>query len=82
MCVADVFGADGTPRPDVSPREVIETGYRELLARARKISDPQWRQAFLENVPHNRALAQQWKNLKADHAKWVPDVPEGPFTAR
>ncbi len=34
----------------------VEAGYRELMGRAEKISDPQWRKAFLSDVPEHRAI--------------------------
>ena len=36
-------------------------GYRELIARAYKISDPEWRKSFLENMAEHRQLPQLWQ---------------------
>jgi tetratricopeptide (TPR) repeat protein len=44
--------------------QAIRRGYQELLERARKISDPAWQKAFLENIPEHRALAQKFERLK------------------
>ncbi|MCI0521797.1 MAG: tetratricopeptide repeat protein, partial [Chloroflexi bacterium] len=34
----------------------LQKGVQDLQSRAEKISDPTWRQSFLENVPEHRAL--------------------------
>jgi hypothetical protein len=34
----------------------VEAGYNELMARAERISDPDWRRAFLENVAEHRTV--------------------------
>lgn len=39
----------------------IKAGYRELMDRAGKISDPEWRKSFLENVPEHRAIIELWE---------------------
>jgi eukaryotic-like serine/threonine-protein kinase len=44
-------------------RRIVGTARERLLARAAKISDPAWRQSFLERVPENArtmALARLW----------------------
>jgi hypothetical protein len=64
VCVADVFSQLEMHNSEASAYEVIEAGYRELLVRTEKISDPQWRQSFLENVAENRAVIERWQ---ADH---------------
>ena len=43
--------------------EVLEMAYAALTDVADSISDPSWRQAFLENVPDHRALMQMWERL-------------------
>jgi len=60
VCVADVFGAIETP--GVSAREVIKAGYRDLMQRAAKISDADWRRSFLENAAENRAIVERWES--------------------
>ncbi|MBI5301011.1 MAG: AAA family ATPase [Chloroflexi bacterium] len=62
LCVADV--ASVIEIPGLSPREVIEAGYRDLMQRAEKISDAEWRQSFLENVNENRAIMERWKKMQ------------------
>ncbi len=44
--------------------DAIRRGYQELQERARKISDPAWQKAFLENIPEHRALAQKFELLE------------------
>ena len=48
---AQVFAAAGDP---ASGENAIRRGYQELQERAGKISDPAWREAFLENIPEHR----------------------------
>lgn len=50
---ADVFEASGDQE---RARLAIEEGYGELMERARRIGDLEWRQAFLENVPEHHRL--------------------------
>jgi hypothetical protein len=47
-------------------QKCIENGYTELMERAAKISDPAWRNSFLENVPENKALTEMWTRLADD----------------
>jgi predicted ATPase len=56
--VSDVF--DALEDRDQS-RAAVESGYRELMARAEKISDAEWRKSFLENVPEHRAMVEMWE---------------------
>jgi tetratricopeptide (TPR) repeat protein len=42
-------------------REVVEAGYRELMERAEKISDAQWRKSFLENVKEHREMIETYE---------------------
>lgn len=57
VCIADVFSAVG--QVELS-RQVIETGYGELIQSADKISNAKWRRSFLENVAGNKAITEQW----------------------
>ena len=57
---ARVFEASGN---EVALRASIEAGYRELVERAQKISDSEWRDSFLHNVPEHRALGKRWEQL-------------------
>jgi tetratricopeptide (TPR) repeat protein len=60
-CVADVFAA--VESPPVSPRDVIEAGYLDLMQSAEKISAAEWRKSFLENVIENRTIVQRWQEM-------------------
>jgi tetratricopeptide (TPR) repeat protein len=44
-------------------RTAIEGGYRELMSRADKISDAEWRKSFVENIPENQALMEMWNRM-------------------
>jgi len=46
-------------------RAALAAGYHDLMARAEKISDPEWRQTFLGNIPEHRALVAQWERSQA-----------------
>ena len=50
-------------------RAVLAAGYQELMNRANKISDAQWRTSFLQNVPEHRMLSVRWQR----QAKDLPD---------
>jgi predicted ATPase/DNA-binding SARP family transcriptional activator len=58
-CIADVL--DRIEIPGISSHDVIEAGYRDLMQRAEKISDPDWRRSFIEDVAENRAIVERWK---------------------
>jgi tetratricopeptide (TPR) repeat protein len=58
LACADLFAADGDSGRS---RMAVESGYRELLARAEKIGDPAWRSSFLEKVPEHRAIMERWR---------------------
>ncbi len=45
-------------------RSTVEAGYRELMDRAKRISDGEWRSALLHNVPEHRALGEMWERLQ------------------
>ncbi|NTV64217.1 MAG: hypothetical protein HGA65_11865, partial [Oscillochloris sp.] len=62
LCVGAVFAALGDP--DLPSAEPIALGYHNLIQRAAKISDPEWRQSFLEKVPLNRALVERWQEIR------------------
>ena len=46
-------------------RAAVEAGHRELMQRAARISDPEWRQSFLQNVPEHHDLLIRWERLAA-----------------
>jgi hypothetical protein len=39
---------------------VIKAGYDELMVRANKISLPEWRRSFLEQVPEHQRIQARW----------------------
>ena len=41
--------------------EILDSAYRLLQERAAKISDPDMRRTFLENVPYHREILQSWE---------------------
>lgn len=61
VCIADVLAEISIP--DISSEQVIEIGYQDLMQRAEKISDIDWRQSFLENVSENRAIVEMWEKI-------------------
>ncbi len=63
LALADVFAALG--EPEHPPVAVITLGYDDLMQRATKISDPEWRRSFLANVPTNRDLVERRQHLEA-----------------
>ncbi len=62
VCMADILGQ--VEVPGISLPAVLEAGYHELMLRAEKISDPDWRRSFLEHVPENQAISTQWRQLR------------------
>jgi class 3 adenylate cyclase/tetratricopeptide (TPR) repeat protein len=54
---ADIFAAAGQAS---LVRRVVEAGYCELMARASRISLPEWRQTFLERVPEHHRIQVRW----------------------
>jgi hypothetical protein len=56
---ADIFTAAGQAS---LARSVIEAGYHELMRRADRISLPEWRQTFLEQVPEHYRLQGCWQD--------------------
>jgi class 3 adenylate cyclase/tetratricopeptide (TPR) repeat protein len=58
LTCADLFAAIGAL---AHSRTAIETGYRELLARAERIGDEAWRTSFLESVAEHREITERWR---------------------
>ena len=56
-------------RPLVDQINQQEIGYQALTEMARKISEPAWRQSFLENVPDNRELLEMWERTHRQSEK-------------
>jgi class 3 adenylate cyclase/tetratricopeptide (TPR) repeat protein len=44
-------------------RSAAEAGHTELSRRAERISEPEWRASYLENVPEHRMLRAKWEQL-------------------
>ena len=57
---ADVFAAGGQLR---LARRAVAAGYGELLLRAGKISLPEWRRSFLEQVPEHCRIQERWQKI-------------------
>jgi hypothetical protein len=55
---AQVFRALGDT---VKAQAVLESGYRALMDRSQKISDAEWRESYLENIPEHRFLVDAWE---------------------
>ena len=51
-----VLSAAGDPRA----ADVLANAHAELMKQADRISDPQARRSFLQNVPHNREIVAAW----------------------
>jgi hypothetical protein len=48
-------------------RKIIALGYHDPMQHAKKISDPEWRWPFLQNVDENKAVVKRWETVnKAD----------------
>ena len=60
LSCAQVFDAHGDTEKS---HATIEAGYRELIARADKISDAEWRKSFLENVAEHRAMIELYERV-------------------
>jgi tetratricopeptide (TPR) repeat protein len=58
LTCADVFEAAG--RLEAS-RRAMEDGYSELVRRADRLGDAEWRRSFLEHVPEHRRLTERWQ---------------------
>ena len=55
---ADLFDALGDTERS---RAAVTAGHRALIQYADKISNPEWRRSYLENVPENRAMVEMWE---------------------
>lgn len=68
LTLAEVFEGFATQtmmaEDEASARAILEAANQLVTARAAAISDPAWRQSFLENVPSNRALIERWQRLR------------------
>jgi predicted ATPase len=64
LTVVDIM--DGL-RDQETARLALEEGYRELMERADKISEPEWRKSFLENVEAHRTMVEMWERHRQAH---------------
>jgi tetratricopeptide (TPR) repeat protein len=62
LTCAEIFDALDEP---AQARAAVEAGYEELMGRAEKIDDPEWRRSFLESVREHRAIIDLWERLSA-----------------
>jgi tetratricopeptide (TPR) repeat protein len=58
---AETFDALGE---EENVRAVLESAHQALMDVLEKITIPEWRQSFLENVPDHRALMEMWERRK------------------
>ncbi|MBF6595564.1 MAG: AAA family ATPase [Thermaceae bacterium] len=60
LACAEVFTVFGDL---AAVQTVVEGGYRDLIERSYKISDPEWRKSFLENIAEHGQLLRLWQRL-------------------
>jgi predicted ATPase len=60
LTCAQIFKAVGEAH---QAQVAVVSGYKELMKRAEKISDPNWRKSFLENVPEHRLIIELNKRM-------------------
>jgi tetratricopeptide (TPR) repeat protein len=65
LICAEVFQVTGEHD---KARAAIEAGYREMMAFADKLTDPEWRTSYLEHLPDNVTLAARWRAIHPDAA--------------
>lgn len=58
--VADILSTAGESDNSTAS---IKAGYNDLMTRAAKLSNSEWRRIFLERVADNRVLAEKWQNM-------------------
>lgn len=61
MTCADLFRALGQ---EENARAAVQAGYHELMKRADKITNPEWRTSFLENVMEHRVMVEVWERTR------------------
>ena len=69
-CV-DVFTSLQQPS---QAQAALQAGRQELMSRAANISDPGWRQAYLQNVPEHAEIVARWEQTeqRETHSKNTP----------
>lgn len=58
-CV-NVFAAVGDTE---TSKAALEAGYKFLMERAEKITNPEWKKSYLENFPEHREIVAKWQEL-------------------
>jgi hypothetical protein len=43
---------------------ILEAGYKFLMERAEKITNPEWKKSYLENFPEHREIVAKWQALQ------------------
>jgi hypothetical protein len=61
LTCADVFEAT---RRQKAARRALKAGYQELVHRADRVGDADWRRSFLEQVPEHRRLVERWQQAR------------------
>jgi predicted ATPase/class 3 adenylate cyclase len=51
---------------DQAYRAAVAAGYDELMERAQRISDNEWRGSFLRDVPEHKILIERWQKLSSE----------------
>jgi hypothetical protein len=58
LTCAQVFEAAGEAD---HPRMALQAGYQELLGQAEMISNLEWREAYLQNIPEHSQITELWR---------------------
>ncbi len=61
LTCADIFDALGETEKS---HAAVKAGYNELMAQADKLSDPEWRRAYIENIREHRQIVDWWERLQ------------------
>lgn len=61
LTCADIFDALGETEKS---HAAVKAGYNELMVQADKLSDPEWRRAYLENIREHRQIIAWWERLQ------------------
>lgn len=61
LTCADIFDALGEKEKS---RAAVEEGYNELQIRVEKLSNPDWRRAYAENIPEHLQIVAWWERLQ------------------
>ena len=61
LTCADIFDALGETEKS---HTAVKAGYNELITQADKLSDPDWRRAYLENMREHREIVAWWERVQ------------------